>query len=248
MNETAGRDETLDEFYRGRVRLLQPKKGYRFALDAPLLADFVACGTQDEILELGTGNGVIPVLLSIKPFRRLTAVELQDSLFDLARRNAALNGLEQRIEIVRGDLRTFRPGRRYDIVLSNPPYVRKGTGFPSPSLEKSIAKQEITCDIMEVMKAAAELLKPEGKACFVFPAARRRDLLESARSRGLFPRRLRFVHPRQGDAANLFLSEFRFGPGRAATLEPLILYGEDGEQTPETRAICEGRPHDPDRR
>ena len=248
MSETPGSDETLDEFHRGRVRLLQPKKGYRFALDAPLLADFVPAGPNDEILELGTGNGVIPILLSIKPFRRLTAVELQDPLFDLARRNVALNGLADKIEIIRADLRSFRPGRRYDIVLSNPPYVRKGSGFPSPSLEKSIAKQEITCDIMEVMEAAAELLKPRGKVCFVFPAARRQDLLETARSRGLYPRRLRDVHPRRGDAANLFLSEFRFRAGRIETLEPLILYGEDGEQTPETRAICEGRPHDPSRR
>jgi len=237
--------ETLDPFYRGRVRLFQPKRGYRFALDAPLLADFIRTDADDDILELGTGNGVIPVLLSLKPFRRITAVEIQPSLFDLARRNVALNGLESRVEIVAADFRGYRPGRRFDIVFSNPPYVKKGTGFPSPSEEKSVAKQEITCDIYEVMNTTAELLKPEGRAYFVFPAARLGDLVGAARARGLHPSLLRFVHPRRGDPANLFLSEFGVGETPARTIDPLFLYGADGEQTPETRAICEGRSRGP---
>jgi tRNA1Val (adenine37-N6)-methyltransferase len=239
-------DETLDEFYRGKVRLFQPRKGYRFALDAPLLADFIETRPEDEICELGTGNGVIAVLLSLKPFRRLTALELQDSLFDLAVRNVALNGLESRVEIVRGDLREYRPGAVFDLVFSNPPYVRKGTGFPSPKAEKTVAKQEVTCDIYQVMSAVSELMKPAGRAAFVFPAARFDDLMGAAAGRGLHPRRLRFVHPRAGDPANLFLSELGFGrEGEPLVLEPLVLYGPDGEQAPETRAICEGRTRGP---
>ncbi len=238
----AGAGETLDEFYRGRVRLLQPRKGYRFALDAPLLADFAETRSEDEICELGTGNGVVAVLLSIKRFRRLTALELQASLFDLAVRNVALNGLGGRIEVVRGDLREFRPGRLFDLVVANPPYVRRGTGFPSPWAEKTVAKQEVTCDIYQVMSAASDLLKPAGRAVFVFPAARFDDLIAAAAARDLHPRRLRFVRPRQGAPANLFLSELGFGrAGAPLTLEPLVLYGPDGGQTPETRAICEGR-------
>jgi tRNA1Val (adenine37-N6)-methyltransferase len=241
-------DETLDEFYRGKVRLYQPRKGYRFALDAPLLADFIETRPEDEICELGTGNGVIAVLLSLKPFRRLTALELQASLFDLAVRNVAQNGLADRVEVVRADLREYRPGRVFDLVFSNPPYVRKGTGFPSPRVEKTVAKQEITCDIYEVMSAVSDLLKPAGRACFVFPASRFDDLADAARSRGLYPRRLRFVHPRAGVPANLFLSEFRLGPAEAPlTLAPLVLYGPDGEQTAETKAVCEGRTRGPAR-
>ncbi len=245
MNATTGPDETLDEFYRGRVRLLQSRKGYRFALDSPLLADFIRMEETDELLDLGTGHGVIPILLSIKPFRAITAVELQPALCDLARRNVALNGLGGRIEVIQADFLQFRPGRRFDIVFSNPPYVKKGTGFPSPSEEKSVAKQEITCDILAVMKTTAELLKAGGRAYFVFPAARRGDLLEAARERELFPRSLRFVRPRPGDPANLFLSEFGFGQGPVRTIDPLVLYGADGRQTPETRAICEGRSRGP---
>ncbi|MCX6561093.1 MAG: methyltransferase [Candidatus Aminicenantes bacterium] len=241
-------DETLDEFYRGKVRLFQPRKGYRFALDAPLLADFIETRLEDEICELGTGNGVIAVLLSLKPFRRIVALELQASLFDLAVRNIALNGLAGRVEVAQADLREYRPGRVFDLVFSNPPYVRKGTGFPSPQAEKTVAKQEITCDIYEVMRAVSDLLKPLGRACFVFPASRFDDLADAARGRGLHPRRLRFVHPRAGDPANLFLSEFRFGPAEVPlTMEPLVLYGPDGEQTPETLTVCEGRTRGPAR-
>jgi tRNA1Val (adenine37-N6)-methyltransferase len=246
MEDGAGREETLDEFYRGKVRLWQPRKGYRFALDAPLLADFIETRPEDDICELGTGNGVIPVLLSLQPFRRITALELQPSLFDLAVRNVALNGLADRIEVVRADLREYRPGRVFDLVFSNPPYVRRGTGFPSPQAEKTVAKQEVTCDIEQVMRAVFDLLKPAGRASFVFPAARFDDLIVAAAGQDLHPRRLRFVRPRDADPANLFLSEFRFGRGgEALTLEPLILYGPDGEQTSETQAICEGRTRGP---
>ncbi len=246
MMAGSARDETLDEFYRGKVRLLQPRKGYRFALDAPLLADFIETRPGDEICELGTGNGVIAILLSIKPFRRITALELQPSLFDLAVRNVALNGMTGRIDVVQADLREFRPGRLYDLVLANPPYVRRGTGFPSPSAEKTVAKQEVTCDIYQVMSAVSDLLKPAGRASFVFPAARFDDLVAAAAGHDLHPRRLRFVRPRADDPANLFLSEFRFGrAGLPLTPAPLILYGPDGEQTPETQAICEGRTRGP---
>jgi len=96
------------------------------------------------------------------------------------------------------------------------------------------------------MSAGSALLKPAGRAAFVFPAARLADLMGAAAGRGLHPRRLRFVHPRAGDPANLFLSELRFGrEGEPLVLEPLVLYGSDGEQTPETRRICEGRTRGP---
>jgi tRNA1Val (adenine37-N6)-methyltransferase len=126
-------DETLDEFHRGRVRLIQSRTGYRFALDAPLLADFIEIEHGDEVLEMGTGNGIIPLLLGARPFRRLTALEIQPALAALARRNAALNALRERVRVVRADFRSYRPGRRFDVVFSNPPYIKIRTGFLSPS-------------------------------------------------------------------------------------------------------------------
>jgi len=131
--------ETLDAFYHGRIRVRQGKKGYRFSVDAPLLADFVRTREEDEGLEIGTGSGIIALLLSVKPFRRITALEIQAGLADLARRNVELNGLGGRIEVVEADLRTFEPGRTFDLIFSNPPYIRKATGFLGASAEKSAA-------------------------------------------------------------------------------------------------------------
>ena len=134
-----GEDETLDSFYRGSILVLQKREGYRFSVDAPLLADFIQTKRSDEILELGAGNGIISLLLSIKPFKHIAAVEIQEALADIARRNVILNNLERKISIIREDLRQYHPGKKFDVIFSNPPYIKKGEGHLSSSLEKSIA-------------------------------------------------------------------------------------------------------------
>jgi tRNA1Val (adenine37-N6)-methyltransferase len=241
----AGRDETLDTFYRGRVHVLQKKKGYRFAVDAPLLADFIQTKPADDVLELGAGNGIIPLLLSFKPFRHITAVEIQDRLADLARRNVRLNKLGDKISVIRRDFREYRPRKKFDVIFSNPPYIKKKTGFLSASAEKSVAKHEIKCDILDVMRKTGELLKAEGRAYFIYPAKRQEELLKAAAICRLTVRALRFVRPRVEDQANVFLAECGFGAGAPRTLRPLILYDERGAYTPEVRRMFEGRRRGP---
>jgi tRNA1Val (adenine37-N6)-methyltransferase len=204
--------ETLDTFYRGRIRILQSKKGYRFSVDAPLLADFIRTKPGDEALEIGTGNGIISLLLSIKPVGHITAIEIQPGLADLAERNVELNGLGGRIEIERADLRTYEPGRGFDLIFSNPPYIRRSTGFLSASAEKSAAKHELHGGIGEILEKTADWLAPQGRASFVYPEKRRADFLAAAGESGLEVLRLRSVHPRAAEPANLFLIEL----GRAA--------------------------------
>ena len=177
--------ETLDAFYHGRIRVLQGKKGYRFSVDAPLLADFVRTREGDEALEIGTGSGIIALLLSVKPFRRVTALEIQAGLADLARRNVELNGLGGRIEVVEADFRTYEPGHKFDLIFSNPPYIGKKAGFLSASAEKSAAKHELHGAIGDFMRKTAEWLAPAGRACFVYPEKRREDLLAAAGESGL---------------------------------------------------------------
>jgi tRNA1Val (adenine37-N6)-methyltransferase len=238
-------DETVDDFYRGRVRLIQPKKGYRFATDAPLLAAFVRIKPGDEVCELGTGNGVVAVLLGFKPFRRLTAVEIQPRLADLARRNVFGNGLAERIEIVEADLRTWRPGRRFDIVVSNPPYYEKRAGFPCPDPEKAIAKHEVTCDIMEIMRAVSDLLKSDGRAFFIYPAGREGDFRRAAEAWGLQPTAIRRIVPREGETPNHFLAELGHSEaiaGAETVRSPLVLHpGPGGGFGLEAEAMLEGR-------
>jgi tRNA1(Val) A37 N6-methylase TrmN6 len=235
-------DETLDTFYHGRIRVLQKKKGYRFSMDAPLLADFVRTRAGDEALDLGTGSGVISLLLSVKPFRRVTALEIQAGLADLARRNVELNGLGERIEVVRADLRTYEPGRRFDLIFSNPPYIRKATGFLSRSAEKSAAKHELHGGIEDILTKTAEWLEPQGRACFIYPEKRRVDFARAA-DRHLFRiLRLRQVLPRVSAPANLFLVELGFAQGAAEpkVMSPLVLFAPDGKYTPEAEAVFSG--------
>jgi len=234
-------DETLDAFFHGRILVLQKKKGYRFAVDAPLLASSVEVRIGDEMCELGTGCGIVSLLLSVNPFRHITALEIQQSLAGLAARNMKLNELETKISVVRADLNKFHPRRRFDIVFSNPPYIKKQQGSLSKTAEKSIAKHELKCDILGVMRAAGELLKKQGKAFFIFPAKRREDFETAAAKAGLAVTGLRFVHSRQGAPAVLFLARCEFKPGGPVVRPPLVLFESGGAYTAEVRRIFAGR-------
>jgi len=234
-------DETLDMFYHGRLLVLQKKRGYRFALDAPLLADFVQVRRTEELLELGTGSGIVSLLLSLKPFAHITAIEIQEALADLARRNVRANRLEERITIVHGDLRKYRRPKRFDVVFSNPPYIPQKTGFLSVTAEKSIAKHELKCDILGIMRATARLLKKDGRAYFIFPARREEDLKNAVEKNGLHLHALRYVHQRKETAANFILAECRFSARETRFLPPLVLSDERGETTAEARQVFEGK-------
>jgi tRNA1(Val) A37 N6-methylase TrmN6 len=239
-----GDDETLDTFFHGRIRILQKKAGYRFSVDAPLLADFIQTRHDDEILELGTGCGIISLLLSTKPFRRVTALEIQDSLFDLARRNVRLNQLEDRITVLNQDLRTFEPPLKYDVVFSNPPYHALDRGHLSRVPEKTVAKHELKSDISDIMRKTAECLQADGRAYFIYPERRREDFVKAIHEAGLQLQRLRSIQPREGEKPNLFLSECGSSPAGCEEMPPLVLFDRAKEYSAEALRIFAGRPHD----
>jgi len=239
--------KTLDSFYHGRIRCFQPLKGYRFAFDAPLLADFIQTRESDLLLEWGAGNGIISLLLSIKPFRHITAVEIQANLAGLARENVAFNHLQDRITIVEADLRRFKPGNRFDVVFSNPPYFRKGEARLSESEEKSIAKHELKCGISDIMRKTSEVLLPSGRAYFIFPVRRQDEFLKAAEEYALVQLTYREIRSREQDPPNLFLSRLALKEPKPETepeiLSPLVLYGPGGEYSAEAQEIFSGRSH-----
>ena len=241
----AAEDETLDSFYHGRIRVIQKEKGYRFSVDAPLLADFIATKASDILLELGGGNGIISLLLSRKPFRRIICLEIQESLADLARRNIRLNRLEERIILLRQDLRTYRPGHKFDVIFSNPPYISKISGHLSLSEEKSVAKHEIKCDIFDIMHLTGRLLKKNGRAYFIYPAKRKDDFDKALARNALNIKTLRFVSSRNGSDARWFLAECGVSPLRLKILPPLFLYDDGGEYTAEMKKIFSGETRGP---
>ena len=238
-----GEDETLDSFYLGRILVLQKKKGYRFSVDSPLLADFIQTKKSDELLELGAGNGIISLLLSFKPFKHITAVEIQVSLAALARRNISLNKLEDKITIIHKDLRTFWLRRKFDVIFSNPPYIKKERGHLSALQEKSIAKHELKCDIFDIMQKTKELLKKEGRAYFIFPAKRSEDFREAVEMSKLKIKAIRFILPRRERTPNLFLAECDFSSQKEFIMSPLVLFDERRNYTSEAKEIFSGRDH-----
>ncbi|MBN1271510.1 MAG: methyltransferase [Candidatus Aminicenantes bacterium] len=236
-----GSDESLDTFYRGRILVLQKKRGYRFSIDAPLLANFIRTGPGDELLEMGAGSGIISLLLSIKPFRHITAVEIQPALVNMAERSIRLNGLENRITLLQADLRLFNPGKKFDVVFSNPPYIAGNRGRLSRDEEKSIAKHELKCNIFDIMRRTGDLLMANGKSFFIFPAHRRKDFTKAVHLAGLHIQVVREVRPRRDEPANFFLFACGFQQRKVEALPPLVLFKADGTYTDETENIFSGR-------
>ncbi|MFQ6037486.1 MAG: tRNA1(Val) (adenine(37)-N6)-methyltransferase, partial [Candidatus Aminicenantales bacterium] len=187
----------------------------------------------------------ISLLLSIKPFRQIVALEIQERLAELARRNVRLNGLEDRIEVRHADLRTFQPGRTFDVVFSNPPYIKFRDGHLSSSAEKSVAKHEVKCDILDTMKKTAELLKKDGRAYFIFTARREDEFVRAGDASGLFLHRKRDVLPREGRPPNFFLSQCGFLQKATENLPPLVLFDAPGRYSQEAKEIFAGRVHGP---
>ncbi len=234
-------DESLDSFFQGRVLVLQRKNGFRFSVEAPLLADFITTKEKDELIEIGTGCGIIPLLLSIKPYKHIVALEVQPALAALAKRNLILNNLEGRITILQKDFREYSPHRKFDVIFSNPPYLRKNCGYLSPSEEKNIAKHELLCSIEELLVWTKNWLKETGRAFFIFPENRRQEFERELEKQGIKMKTIRFVHPRENEAPSFFLTECAFQAENLQTLAPLILFSQDGTYTPEARQIFAGR-------
>jgi len=235
-------EETLDTLFDGRLRILQKKGGYRFSIDALLLAHFAEPRPVERMIDLGTGCGVIPLIIAFrKKTGKITGVEIQPSLADLARRNSALNRLSTRITILETDLRNLEEKGfkgTFDLVLSNPPYRKVGAGRVNPRQEKALARHEFKAALRDVLRAAQYLLKEKGRLAMIYPASRAAELIQEMRPFHLEPKRLQFVHSRMKEEARLMMVEaFKEGRAQVRVLPPLILYDTGENYTPEARQI-----------
>lgn len=226
-------DETLDELRLGGLKIIQARAGYRFSIDPILLCGFVDLQGVETAVDLGTGSGVIPLILArTSVIDRIVGVELQPGLADRARRSVALNGLGERVEIIEGDLRSLPRSLEvgsFDLVLSNPPFRRGGSGRIAPNGERAAARHELAGGLSDFLKATALLLRFGGRCCLIYLAERLTDLLVELRRAGLEPKRLRMVQSREGEAPRLVLVEARKGgrPGLAVE-PPLLVYAGEG--------------------
>ncbi|MBU2490035.1 MAG: tRNA1(Val) (adenine(37)-N6)-methyltransferase [Proteobacteria bacterium] len=235
-------DLTEDAMFGGRVRVLQPRKGYRFSIDAVALAAFIPAGTGQTLVDLGTGCGVIPLLAAHRiPGLSAVGVEIQEDLAAIARQNVELNAMGDRVCVVRADFTALpAPGvpRRADLVCANPPYRPLGQGNVNPHSQKALARHELAATLSDVAAAAGKLLASRGPLFLVYPAQRLTDLFFTLRQARLEPRRLRLIHTRALDPARLALVEAvkNAAPGLSVD-PPLVLYEPGGEYTAETRDI-----------
>ncbi len=240
---SGARSETLDTLFGGKIRLVQEKDGYRFSLDAILLAGFVWLRSGERVIDLGTGIGVIPLILGNRgeEAEEIVGVEIQEKLFELAKRNVFNNGLGDLIHIYQRDIKGVAddfPCSSFDVVVSNPPFYRVSSGRINPSSQKAIARHEVMCTIDDVLQAASYLLKDGGRVFVVFPAHRSVNLFESLRSAMLEPKTLRWVHSRTSDEAKFVLTEASKGGGEGVeVLPPFFIYNHDGKYTPEMETL-----------
>lgn len=234
--------ERLDELQRNGYRIIQDPKRFCFGMDAVLLAGFARVKPGERVLDLGTGTGIIPILLRGRTKgEQFTGLEIQPESADMARRSAALNGLEESVRIVTGDIREadrLFGGGSYHVVTSNPPYMIDHHGLKNPKLPKAIARHEILCTLQDVICQASRVLIPNGRFYLVHRPFRLAEIITGLCAYGLEPKRMRFVHPYADREPGMVLIEALKGGRTGVTVEkPLILYEEPGKYTEEIREI-----------
>ena len=240
--------ESLEEIGFGGLKLLQSEEGFRFGIDAVLLADFACrfCPDAKKVVDLGTGNGAAAFIISHKNQKAsITGIDVQAKAIDLARRSRELNGLEDRMELLQCDVANLSEELPHlrgtaDAVVSNPPYVAKGAGLINDGDSKFISRHETTAGIEEFVKAAVFLLKDRGHFFLVHRPSRMVDILFFCRKHALEPKNIRFVTPRKGAKPNIMLLHCVRGGGRELDHMPdLYVYDEEGNYSPEIIKIYE---------
>ena len=237
-NVTCGEDERIDDLQRNGYRIIQKKKGFCFGMDAVLLSGFAQVKEGEVAVDLGTGTGIIPILLEAKTKgKHFTGLEIQEEVAEMAGRSVRLNQLENRVDIVRGDSkeasRLFGKAS-FDVVTSNPPYMNDNHGLKNPELPKAIARHEVFCTLDDVCREASLLLKSGGRFYMVHRPHRLAEIITALKTYKLEPKRMKLVHPFVDKEANMVLIEaVRGGRSMMKVEAPIIVYREPGVYTRE---------------
>lgn len=247
INEPLNDSERIDDLLTHDLRIIQSEEVFSFSMDAVLLARFAGIPKRGKILDLCTGNGVVPLLLTTRTQAQIEGIEIQPRLADMARRSVALNGLENVITIREGDLRQLVEVTGhgvYDAITVNPPYMPLNGSDLKVNIHEAIARHELHCTLEEVIQACTRLVRTGGKVTMVHRPQRLGEIISLMREYRLEPKRIRFVHPRPQAEANIVLIEaLRDGKPDVRLLPPLIAYEGEGrnQYTPEMLEIYTGQ-------
>lgn len=230
--------ERIDELQRNGYRIIQNPERFCFGMDAVLLSGFARAKKQERCLDLGCGNGIIPILMEAKTEgKHFTGLEIQPESADMARRSVALNGLQDRIYIVEGDIKDASKifgASSFHVVTTNPPYMTAQHGLTNLYEAKTIARHEVLCNLEDIIRESARLLMPGGRFYMVHRPFRLAEIISLMVQYRMEPKRMRLVYPYVDREPNMVLIEgLRGGKSRMTVEKPLIVYKEPGKYTDE---------------
>ena len=235
-------NERVDDLQRNGLKIIQKTDGFCFGMDAVLLSGFAHVKRGEKVLDMGTGTGIIPLLLSAKTQgEHFTALEIQKEIAEMAARSVAMNHLEEKIEIVNGDIKEASRifgGASFDVVTTNPPYMNDAHGLKNPTEVKAISRHEVLCTLEDVVREGAKVLKSGGRMYMVHRPHRLIEIISAMKQYKMEPKRLCMVHPFKDKEANMVLIEAVKGGGSWLKMEaPIIVYKEPGVYTDEIYRI-----------
>ncbi|MDR3838776.1 MAG: tRNA1(Val) (adenine(37)-N6)-methyltransferase, partial [Eubacterium sp.] len=230
--------ERIDELQRNGYRIIQNPERFCFGMDAVLLSGFARAKKQERCLDLGCGNGIIPILMEAKTEgKHFTGLEIQPESADMAKRSVALNGLQDRIDIVEGDIKDASKifgASSFHVVTTNPPYMTAQHGLTNVYEAKTIARHEVLCNLEDIIRESARLLMPGGRFYMVHRPFRLAEIISLMVQYRMEPKRMRLVYPYVDREPNMVLIEgLRGGKSRMTVEKPLIVYKEPGKYTDE---------------
>ena len=233
---------TADTIFNGRIKVKQNKNGYRFSIDAVLLAGYASPRPDDRIIDLGTGCGIIPLILAYRnPHIYIYGIEVQKQLADIALQNIYDNSMENRVMILRQDMKDLKhkmTSGQVDLIISNPPYRKNRSGKICTNKERAIARHEIMMTLMDLLKTASRMLNISGRFITIYPAERMVDMLTQMRKFNIEPKYLRTIHAKTCKSAKLVLIEgIKKGRPGIKIKQPIIIYNENGTYTDEIKKI-----------
>lgn len=234
--------ERIDELHRKGYRIIQKTDGFCFGMDAVLLSEFAKAGKTENVLDMGTGTGILPILMEARTEGgHFTGLEIQEEFADMAKRSVSLNGQEDRISIVCGDMKEASAlfgTDCFDVVVSNPPYMVGDHGLKNPDPRKAIARHEVLCDLSDLLRETKKVLKNRGRFYMVHRTYRMAEIMHLMVEYGLEPKRIRFVYPYVDKEPNIMLIEAMKGAKSRIKIEPpLIVYEKPGVYTDEIYRI-----------
>lgn len=243
MNIELNDDEVIEDLQFKNLKIIQNKNGFCFGIDSVLLVNFAKeIKKQSKVLDLGTGTGIIPILLSGKvELKKAIGVEIQKDVANMAKRSVSLNNLDDKIEIINENvinIGKLYPKQYFDVVITNPPYKKIGTGIINESEAKIISRHEITANLEDFIKTARDMLKDKGEFFMVHRPERLVDIISLMRKFKIEPKKLRFVCPNKNKEPNMVLIKGIKNAKEFLKIEKnLYVYNEDGNYTDEILKI-----------